>query len=255
MLRLGGCIKDSYLMNKLIYIFILIVLVSCHNEEVQNIGNEVEQLIEENNVASNKKDTISKISNCITDLEKITDTIYYDLIKFYNIKNYQLFKIVAIKMKPIHIVYKGFVVKKKDKVIDCVYIITESEDTNLFLIRGKMEYNHKMPLDVELFGFDTLDLKADDNFYQAFVIDLKRYKLFDTIFKPYPVDSSRINKYYLQNRPPEFSNPHEIDWGEFRAKQKDSLSIYYKKRNERIIQEKRKDSIEFYNKRDSLKNW
>lgn len=158
-------------------------------------------------------------------------------------------------MKPIHIVYKGFVVKKKDKVIDCVYIITESEDTNLFLIRGKMEYNHKMPLDVELFSFDTLDLKADDNFYQAFVIDLKRYKLFDTIFKPYPVDSSRINKYYLQNRPPEFSNPHEIDWDEFRAKQKDSLSIYYKKRNERIIQEKRKDSIEFYNKRDSLKNW
>lgn len=242
-------------MSKLRYIFILIVFVSCHNEEVHNMGNEVEQLIEENSIINDKKDTISKVSNCITELEKITDTIYYDLIEFYNIKNYQLFKIVAVKTKPIRASYTGFVVKKEDKVIDCVYIIEDSGGKPYpLLIRGKMGHNHKMPLDVELFSFDTLDLKADDNFYQAFVIDLKRYKLFDTIFKPYPVDSSRINKYYLQNRPPEFSNPHEIDWDEFRAKQKDSLSIYYKKRNERIIREKRKDSIEFYNKRDSLKN-
>lgn len=86
MLRLGGCIKDSYLMNKLIYIFILIVLVSCHNEKVQDIGNEVEQLIEENSIINDKKDTISKVSNCIAELEKITDTIYYHPIKFYNIK-------------------------------------------------------------------------------------------------------------------------------------------------------------------------
>lgn len=154
-------------------------------------------------------DSIKKIN--LYDLYENIEGIHKKNICDDKVLNYKIYEVTLVSNKQMK-QWEGIIIEDSlQNIIDYRIILkhTRLDDTTLYW-RGDHGYRGRCSNRKYLFFyFDTLgEYSKATNIYDSYVVDVKSYIIKDGKFVSLPVDSSRINNWFIKPRP---APPHLSD--------------------------------------------